>query len=569
MKALVLSVKSPIRRPSLRRGFLLFPLLLVYFGLAPMARAAGPDTDGVIAGSNNGEGIPTATPIDGSGIARRYPGDKNIASDLAVIFADDFESYTSPSQLTNNWDAAYHLPNIRIATEPHNVFSGHKSLEFSLPINANEVSNSANKIINPTQDTVFIRAYTKFDPGYHVTGSNHNGLVLSAQFPGPGRPPPPDGTGWFLFLLQNNIMDTPRIGESTPGFTHLYSYWPRQRSEFGDHWYPDGYVVPFDNGIGEDGEQIGIRGDWLAFPSQYPDFNPMANFLPQRDRWYCYELMVRANTPGQNNGVVKVWIDGTVVGDFPNLFVRSITTLKIDEAHIGLHAQHSERLNKKWYDNVVIATQYIGPMVSPTPTPTPVTGPPIVTTNPATLIASFSARLNGSLNPHGLTTTFHFRYGPTTGYGLTTPPQSRSGNTSQNVSANISNLMANRVYHFRIVASNAAGTRFGVDRTFTTRNPTGLPIVITNAATNVASHSATLNGLLYPHGLSTSVNFQYGPTTSYGSTTPTQTRIGNTYQNVSANISGLVANRVYHFRIKATNMAGTRFGNDRTFTTRP
>jgi hypothetical protein len=211
----------------------------------------------------------------------------------------------------------------------------------------------------------------------------------------------------------------------------------------------------------------------------------------------------------------------------------------------------------------------VSPTPTPTPTPPPVTGPPIVTTNPATLIASFSARLNGSLNPHGLTTTFHFQYGPTTGYGLTTPPQSRSGNTSQNVSANISNLMANRVYHFRIVASNAAGTRFGVDRTFTTRSPTGLPIVITNAATNVASHSATLNGLLYPHGLSTSVNFQYGPTTSYGSTTPTQTRIGNTYQNVSANISGLVANRVYHFRIKATNMAGTRFGNDRTFTTRP
>jgi hypothetical protein len=206
MKALVLSVKSPIRRPSLRRGFLVFPLLLVYLGLAPMARAAGPDTDGVIAGSNNGEGIPTATPINGSGVASRYPGDKNIASDPAVIFADDFELYTSPSQLTNNWDAAYQLPNLRIATEPHNVFSGIKSLEFSLPINANEVSNGAKKIINPTQDTVFIRAYIKFDPGYQVTGSNHNGLLLAAQYPGPGRRPPPDGTGFFLFFLQNNII---------------------------------------------------------------------------------------------------------------------------------------------------------------------------------------------------------------------------------------------------------------------------------------------------------------------------------------------------------------------------
>ncbi len=366
MQEVVLSARSPIRRPSLRLGYRLIALLLVCFGLAPMAQAVGPDTDGAIPGSNNGEGVPTATPIDGSGIASRYPGGKNIASDPAVIFADDFESYTSPSQLTNNWDAAYQLPNIRIATETNNVFSGNKSLEFSLPISANEVSNSAKKIINPTQDTLFIRAYTKFDPGYQVTASNHNGLRLSARYPGPGIMPPPDGTGFFLFLLQNHIEGSPRIGESAPGFTHLYSYWPRQRSAFGDHWYPIGLVVPFDSGIGEDGQQIGNRGDWLAFPSQYPDFRSMANFLPQRDRWYCYELMVHANTPGQNNGEVKFWIDGRVVGDFPNLNVRSISTLKIDEAHIGLHAQHSERINKKWYDNVVIATEYIGPMVSAT-----------------------------------------------------------------------------------------------------------------------------------------------------------------------------------------------------------
>jgi plastocyanin len=206
---------------------------------------------------------------------------------------------------------------------------------------------------------------------------------------------------------------------------------------------------------------------------------------------------------------------------------------------------------------------------TPTPTPPPMPGPPVVVTNPATLVASFSARLNGSVNPHGLPTTFHFQYGLTTGYGLTTPPQNRNGNTPQNVSANASNLMANRVYHFRIVASNARGTRFGADRTFTTRTPTGAPIVTTNPATNVARNSATLHGLVYPHGMMTGVSFQYGPTTSYGSTTPMLTRSGNTYQNIAANISGLMANRVYHFRIRATNLAGTRFGNDRTFTTRP
>jgi len=203
---------------------------------------------------------------------------------------------------------------------------------------------------------------------------------------------------------------------------------------------------------------------------------------------------------------------------------------------------------------------------TPTPTPPPMTGPPVVTTNPAALIASFSARLNGSLNPHGLPTTFHFQYGTTTSYGLTTPPQSRSGTTLQNVTANVSNLMANRVYHFRIMASNALGTRFGADRTFTTLSPTGPPVARTDPATNVASLSATLNGLLDPHGLSTSVSFQYGLTTNYSSATPVQTKNGNTYQPIHANITGLMANRTYHFRIRATNTAGTRFGSDRTFT---
>ena len=47
------------------------------------------------------------------------------------------------------------------------------------------------------------------------------------------------------------------------------------------------------------------------------------------------------------------------------------------------------------------------------------TGPPVVTTNPATLIASFQPHLT-ALDPHGLTTSVYFQYGTTTSYGL--PP---------------------------------------------------------------------------------------------------------------------------------------------------
>src|SRR5439155_557187 len=147
------------------------------------------------------------------------------------------------------------------------------------------------------------------------------------------------------------------------------------------------------------------------------------------------------------------------------------------------------------------------------------TGPPVVITNPATLIASFSATLNGSVDPHGLTTTVYFQYGTTTSYGLTTRSEERRVGKDRNVAANISSLAASTTYHCRIVAMNSAGTRYGSDMTVTTLSPTGPPVVITNPATLIASFSATLNGSVDPHGLTTTVYFQYGTTTSYGLTT--------------------------------------------------
>src|SRR5262245_25144186 len=100
-------------------------------------------------------------------------------------------------------------------------------------------------------------------------------------------------------------------------------------------------------------------------------------------------------------------------------------------------------------------------------------GSPVVMTNPATFVGSFSARLNGSLNPNGLTTTVYFQYGTTISYGLTTASQTKSGNTLQNINANISGLTANTTYHFRIVATKNGGTTYGADRTFTTLRATG------------------------------------------------------------------------------------------------
>ena len=140
----------------------------------------------------------------------------------------------------------------------------------------------------------------------------------------------------------------------------------------------------------------------------------------------------------------------------------------------------------------------------------------------ATNIASFSATLNGTVNPNGLTTAVHFEYGTTTNYGSTTAKSNYTGTTTQNVTANITGLSPNTTYHFRLVGTNSRGTRYGNDRTFIKLSPTGPPVAATSAATNVASFSATLNGSVNPNGLDTTVYFQYGTTTRYewGSTYP-------------------------------------------------
>jgi len=259
-----------------------------------------------------------------------------------------------------------------------------------------------------------------------------------------------------------------------------------------------------------------------------------------------------SGTPGAPNGV---WDSGLLAPG--SVFTHMFNTAGTFHYYCRLHGQCC---------GMTGVVTVLNPTPTPTPTP-PLTGPPVVTTNAATFIASFSATLDGSVNPHGLTTTFHFQYGKTTAYGLTTAPQTRTGNTSQNVTANITSLTAGTTYHFRIVASNMDGTRMGADRTFITLTMTGPPVVITNPVTNVTASAATLNGALDPHGLTTTVHFQYGTTTSYGHATAMASQTGNTYRRIAANIGALAAHTTYHFRIVATNSGGTRTGGDRTFTT--
>jgi len=96
-------------------------------------------------------------------------------------------------------------------------------------------------------------------------------------------------------------------------------------------------------------------------------------------------------------------------------------------------------------------------------------GAPGLQTNQPQSMTATSALLTGSVDPRGSATTWHFDYGTTTAYGLTTPPHSAgSGFGAQPVGATISNLTPGATYHFRLVASSKAGTTYDGDMSFAT-----------------------------------------------------------------------------------------------------
>ena len=196
---------------------------------------------------------------------------------------------------------------------------------------------------------------------------------------------------------------------------------------------------------------------------------------------------------------------------------------------------------------------------------------PTVTTNAADGVTATTAILHGVVNPQDVATTYHFDYGLTTSYGSSAPLPDASvgpGSTPQPVSQDISGLKPLTPYHFRLEAINAGGTTDGSDLTFVTAAVP--PVVSTGAATQVTQNAATLNGTVNPEGSPASYHFDYGITTSYGSSAPVpdvSVGSGSSAKSVTHTISGLQPGTTYHYRLVATNSGGHAYGSDVAFAT--
>lgn len=194
---------------------------------------------------------------------------------------------------------------------------------------------------------------------------------------------------------------------------------------------------------------------------------------------------------------------------------------------------------------------------------------PSVTTNTATSVTSVNATLNGNITSLGgdNVTSRGFQWGTASGSytdNWTEAGDFAVGTFSHSMS---SNLTDNTTYYFRALAVNSIGTSYGDELSFFTPDFVPTIAVVTDDAVDVSTTSTTLQGQLQSLGgvEYAVVGFQYGTTTSYGTTIGEQAVVSTGIFTID--VSGLRYNTTYHFRAFARYGTSYFYGADITFTT--
>ena len=198
-------------------------------------------------------------------------------------------------------------------------------------------------------------------------------------------------------------------------------------------------------------------------------------------------------------------------------------------------------------------------------------------TEAATDIIPTGATLNGSFVGNGENTEYYFEWGIEQGtYKQRTPlPPADAGSPAgpavTKVSLDLTELIPNTTYYYRVVAINHVGTTIASnEESFAT--PAAVPAINGESATDVHSEGAVIQARINPGGAETGYQFEYGTNMSYGASAPVPSASagsGRVFEGVQIQVSGLTPGTTYHYRIFATNSSGTTMGPDQTFTTFP
>jgi hypothetical protein len=283
------------------------------------------------------------------GLAANYPDDVGIANDPFVLASEDFEtgSVTIPTQedryknnvevtkdehYTGQWAGVHQWP------EGHNG----PTCRFGLGPEAHQDARPA----------YFMRMCFKYDKSFHPgdlsRGVGVKGFGIYFEN-GSDNGINCEGMSWYDVACQFVGWGPSQKPQANDGYLwvgHMYSYNP----------YPEqaeaalGSITVTEP---KDGTEP-CRFSSYAEPFEYLAF----------DAWRCYELGLYLNTPGQNDGEARFWIDGVLQSRTTKMRFRDLEEQKPTSMQLNLHRTTEDfpQTMVRWVDNIVLARRYIGPV---------------------------------------------------------------------------------------------------------------------------------------------------------------------------------------------------------------
>ncbi len=255
-----------------------------------------------------------------------------------VFFRDGFES---DSSLTHYFEIRGLEEGLVQLDHGPGALEGSGAIRFVAPAKDGEaVGAGASYWFGPEgRPVVYFRRYLKFAADYDQGNMNHTGGGLAGvagadRWGGMGKAGiRPDGTDRFTCAFEP-WRDWQRY--PAPGYMFLYTYWvDMEVSGDGRYW-----------------------GNFIEPPADQ-------RLVPERDRWYCLEQMIRVNEVGKADGELAAWIDGQLYLHYQSIRWRLAEDVQPKRIDFGIYIHEARQQNTVWYDEVALSTGYIGPLARP------------------------------------------------------------------------------------------------------------------------------------------------------------------------------------------------------------
>lgn len=261
-----------------------------------------------------------------------------------TVFCEDFEG-TNPKADFDDYDGNPDTENLIVTDSGPAGNSSNKAIRLFVPAGQSGGSDLV-KVLATSYDKLYARWYFKYEPGFNFSALNHGGGLEAGDRNYIGqsgnRPTGSDFAGFYL-----------QYQENAPN-PYAYSYY---RGMYQDCSNPNGscwgdsFPCVFDSGA-----------TFCTKPQDRPTVT-----LPTlvAGQWYCYEQMVDMGNPSTDGsgatGRITQWLNGNLIGDNTNLWLRTTASLKLQNLWLSLyHPDGTHSVAGELIDNVVISTQRIG-----------------------------------------------------------------------------------------------------------------------------------------------------------------------------------------------------------------